>query len=221
MVSSVSTVETNCPGQSRPSRLSKVAFRRMVPVVVSTVLSITARVPVAVCDGSLSAKARTGSLLTALRRRMAARCCSGTLKPTKMGETRWITTSGTSLSFTRFPALTSRLPVRPLRGARIWQWLRSRRAFATAASSAASAALAVSMLAWVARAEAVAASAVDWAWSNCERGVRPPRFNSAWRWASPAANFAWASSRASEASACRICARSRTKAASAWRSASS
>ena len=52
---------------------------------------------------------------------MAARCCSGTLKFTKIGETWWITTSGTSLAFTRLPACTSRLPVRPEIGERISQ----------------------------------------------------------------------------------------------------
>ena len=43
--SSVSEAFTNCPGQRTPSRLSKVALRRMVPVCGSTVLSMTESVP--------------------------------------------------------------------------------------------------------------------------------------------------------------------------------
>jgi hypothetical protein len=45
----------------------------------------------------------------------------GRAKSTKMGDIWWITTSGTSFTFTRLPACTSRLPVRPEMGARIWQ----------------------------------------------------------------------------------------------------
>ena len=51
MVSSVSTTVTNWPGHSRPSRFSNVAFRWMVPVEASTVLSITESYPVARAAG--------------------------------------------------------------------------------------------------------------------------------------------------------------------------
>ena len=62
-VSSVSATVTNCPGHSSRSWFSNAAFRWMVPVVASTVLSITERVPLGrVRCASPSTSARTGEL---------------------------------------------------------------------------------------------------------------------------------------------------------------
>src|ERR1035437_6233744 len=90
-----------------------------------------------------------------------------------MGATRWITTSGTSLALTRFPAWTSKLPVRPDRGERIWPSLRLGLGEHAAERSLSRAALAHSMPACVARADSRATSALVLAWSDWERETTP------------------------------------------------
>ena len=64
---------------------------------------------------------RTAEQKSALYRRIASNCFSGTLKLTNTGAIRLMTTSAASLTLTRFPGWTNRFPARPEIGARISQ----------------------------------------------------------------------------------------------------
>src|SRR2546427_11240728 len=103
-VLNVRTTLTNCPGQRCFSRLAKVPFNRMVPVVLSTVLSIKVRTPWTAFVSSLGGVAATASLPAAICFLISDKYCSGTEKVAYMG---WIwliiTRGGLSLALTILP----------------------------------------------------------------------------------------------------------------------
>ena len=133
---SSSATDTNWPGQSALSALSKRAFNVTVPVVLSTPLSMKLSVPAAPAPPCA---------VVATARRACSReyCCtrassfSGTANRARIGWIWLITTrGGTAPGRTRFPWRTNRLPVLPLMGARMVALSRLNCAFATAALSA-------------------------------------------------------------------------------------
>ena len=78
-------VETERPGHSALSGLSKLAFSRMVPLAVSTWLSISFSVPSPSCFFPSELKAVTFSGPDFSASLIAGRCCSGAVKITEIG----------------------------------------------------------------------------------------------------------------------------------------
>ena len=140
---SSTATSTNWPGQSAWSSLVNSAFSPMVPVAGSTVFSTKTRVPRASCPPAPRGRAVTDTVPACIRRRISGRCSSGTAKRTWMGTRLRMTTSGwLSFALTTLPATTSRLPVRPVMGARSWANWTSSAAPRTCADDASSAACA-------------------------------------------------------------------------------
>src|SRR4029077_3054555 len=116
----------------------------MVPVVVSTALSIKVSVPTSGASELLGKAASTRRGHAAKSFCMAGGYSWGTVKSTWMGVTSLITTIGTSATFTRFPGLTITEPVRPSMREELLQYSTFNCAVLTAASSAATEASAAS-----------------------------------------------------------------------------
>ena len=142
-VRGTSTTSRYCPGQKRAGALAKRPFMRIVPVVLSTVLSTKISSPSARGPWSSGARASTrGAADWPAAAACWAACTtdsqrSGTAKVTRIGSV-WVMVASTTPSEarTKFPAFTGSAPSRPGASARIVAKSRFSRVCASSASSA-------------------------------------------------------------------------------------